>query len=96
MPPPLRRWVITVSKYIIIKQFRDPSGIRFPGEIIELTPSRAAVFRESGLIGAEYVQPDKLEPKQDPAPTVEIEHTEIESPKEAPKPQKKGQRKAGK
>ncbi len=52
--------------YVIIKQFRDKSGIRFPGDTIELTSSRAAVLRESGLIGKEYVPPEQ---KPDTKPT---------------------------
>ncbi len=75
-----------MPKYVITKQFRDVSGVRFPGEIIELTPSRTAVLRDSGLIGDEYV------PKQQKSEVGEIKE---EVPKEAPKP-KKGQRKAGK
>jgi hypothetical protein len=82
-----------VPKYIITKQFRDVSGVRFPGEIIELTPSRAAVLRESGLIGGEYIP--EQEPEQQPEPQEpEVEDIKEEAPKESPRPKKKG--KAGK
>ncbi|GAB6171999.1 hypothetical protein JCM15765_14770 [Paradesulfitobacterium aromaticivorans] len=54
-------------KYVIIKQFRDPSGLRLPGEFIELTPSRATALKECGLLGGEYVpqEPEGDKPTSD-------------------------------
>ena len=43
--------------YVITKSFRDVTGMRLPGEAIELTPARAATLRDSGLVGGEYVPP---------------------------------------
>lgn len=57
-----------MPKYVIIKQFRDQSGLRLPGEIIELTPSRAAALRDSGLIGEEYIP----EPEQKVTPELKF------------------------
>lgn len=49
-------------KYIVTKPFRDPSGMRLPGELIELSPSRVAALRGCGLIGCEYVEKEAERP----------------------------------
>ena len=56
--------VITI-KYVILKSFRDTSGMRLPGELIELAPSRAVALRGCGLIGGEYVEPEKDDEQPD-------------------------------
>lgn len=48
----------TMKKYVIIKPFRHSTGMRFPGEFIELLPSRAMILRNNGLIGEEYISPE--------------------------------------
>lgn len=54
MRPPHRKECV-MPKYLITKKFRDATGMRLPGEVIELPPARAAALRDSGLIGGEYV-----------------------------------------
>ena len=56
-------------RYVITKPFRDPSGMRLPGELIELAPSRAGVLRGCGLIGGEYIEPEKDDERSDKAKT---------------------------
>ena len=81
-------------KYVIAKSFRDPTGFRLPGEIIELTPSRASALRECGIIGEEYKEPQESEPKTSLETST---NKATESTKRPSKPlKKKEQRKAGK
>lgn len=51
---------INTKKYVIVKQFRDPTGLRMPGETIELSPVRAEALRASGLIGGEAIKQERL------------------------------------
>lgn len=71
-----------MPKYVITKQFRDPSGLRLPGEIIELTPSRAAALRDSGLIGAEYIPEPKPEQKLEIKAVPESKNTKDKAKKD--------------
>lgn len=84
-----------MKRYIITKQFRDPSGLRLPGETIELTPSRAAALRSGGLIGEEYRQEQKKEePEQKEMPEQKTESKDEAKKDKAKKNEAK--RKAGK
>lgn len=50
--------------YRVIKQFNDLSGIKMPGESIELDNDRAAKLRKNRLIGGLYTEKiEKVEEK---------------------------------